>query len=79
MKNKYSLDERSDHHGRIVDKWVNRKDKTKKRTPKVNRSFGWLQAVERGRPMDFEQRPPAYRKGVIAGEKAKARVSKVKF
>ena len=76
-KRKYSLNERINYHNGILDKFCKTTNDVKK--PKCAFSFGYLQAVERGRPLDYDNQSIFYKKGVDAGLKAKRKSELIRF
>lgn len=78
MKNKkYSLADRLKYYSNISLKEA--KKSPDKLTSRERYSAGYIQAVERGRPLNFDKMDKSYKRGIISGEKAKKRSLNIKF
>ncbi len=85
-KKKYSLSDRYNYYSEIMSKVykkVRKKDGSLDyslmKKPKFEKASGFCQTIERGRPLDFDERSKAYQNGCILAEKAKEKVNSIKF
>lgn len=76
---KYSLDDRLAYHYKVATAESKKRGKYGALSEKERYSLGFIQGAERGRPSSFALEKPAYKKGIIAGEKAKKKASSIKY
>ena len=76
-KKKYSLTERVRYYDNYLKKNFKINEDYKK--PKVQYANGYLQAVERGAPLNLKEKSISYQKGVQAGLNAKRRAFSQRF
>ena len=69
--------ERINHYERVLDKYC--KTTADVRKPKCAFAFGYLQAVERGKPLNYDSQTLSYKKGVDAGLKARKKSESIRF
>ena len=90
MAKKYSLDDRIKYHSSRLEKMYegcrnldgsisSSKVRTLSKSSKYQFSNGYEQTISRGRPLDFDERPAAYKRGCIAAENAKKKAYSKKF
>ena len=46
---------------------------------KYEKASGYCQTIQRGRPLNFDERSKAYQNGCILAEKAKKKANSIKF
>ena len=90
MLKKYSLNDRIKYHNSRLselDKKCRNSDGSilsskfysLSKKPKYQFSLGFEQAISRGRPLNFDERSAAYKKGCVAAENAKKKAYSKKF
>ena len=90
MAKKYSLNDRIEYHRSRLEKMFkgchnadgslsSSKWKAVSKSSKFQFSEGYDQVMSRGRPLNFDERPAAYKRGCVAAENAKKKAYSKKF
>lgn len=90
MAKKYSFNDRIKYHSSRVEELGNKcrnpdgsisssKWSSLSKNPKYQFSLGYEQVISRGRPLNFDERSAAYKRGCIAAENAKKKAYSKKF